>query len=438
MSTTYDLAYILAAIISSPIWVFKLFKTGKWRTDWRGKFGQIKNKEPANSKTKRILFHAVSVGEVAAIARLIELLDKEHQSLELIIATTTNTGHQRAVKMYGKNHKIVRYPLDFSFAVKKFLNALKPDALVLVELELWPNMISACKKRNIPVCVINGRLSTRSFKRYKTLPPPLRGIVKKMFAALSAAGVQNQTYAKRFESLGTPQKRIHILDTMKWDNAKITELAAGRNELAEQMGINLDKPVVVGGSTGPGEEKMLIEACPKEAQLVLVPRKPERFEAVAKLDSRMVRRTQTIDSRLRANDGEGNERGDSSKNCIFLIDTMGELAKAYALADVVVIGRSFNGQGGSDPIEPIALGKPTIIGPEYENFQSVVDAFKAEGGIIITQDVSKTICALLADKKQAMQTATAGRAVIKAYQGSTQRHADMIMGILKTGQHLSS
>ena len=414
MGKALDVVYAVGAVLSSPVWGYSMLRTGKWRTDWRGRFGhtQAGAGEP-KARSKTLLIHAVSVGEVSLIRNLVELLEVDQPDLRVVICTTTNTGYTRATQLYRDRHEVVRFPFDFSGAVGRFLDAVRPDAVALTELEVWPNFMRACGKRGIPVAVINGRLSERSFKGYRRVRPLLRG----MFSSLSAVAAQTQAYARRFIEMGVLGERVDVLDTMKWDAAKIVDSVEGADELAAEMGIDRDKPLIVAGSTGVGEEKMLIETCPAGAQLMLVPRKPERFEEVAGLSAKMVRRTQPG-----AIDGQG----------LFLLDTMGELTKAYALADVVVVGRSFNGWGGSDPIEPVALGKPTVIGPDTHNFADAVSALESGGGIVVTDRPGEVIADLLKDPERRAELAKRGREVILSRQGSTKRHADLLLGMLST------
>jgi 3-deoxy-D-manno-octulosonic-acid transferase len=448
-----DILYATAAVASSPVWVSSMLRTGKWRTDWLGRFGQVngnlvnaRNPRPlpghpaAGQNTPTVLIHGVSVGEVNAIRQLVATLKKQHPTWRLVIATTTDTGYRRARELFAAEHSVVRYPFDFSFAVKRFLDAVQPDVVALVELEVWPNFVSECAARGIGVCVINGRLSARSFNRYRWI----RAAVRSTFGKLAAVGAQTEADAERFKAIGTCADRVQVLDTMKWDAATLADDVDGADELAAALGIDRTRPVVVAGSTGPDEERLLIEACPAEAQLVLVPRKPERFEAVARLDPKIVRRTQTIPSAPAAESHRDTPLGDhgtstqndsvASKPRLFLVDTMGELGKAYALADIAIVGRSFNGLGGSDPIEPIALGKATVIGPDHANFAGVVSALEAGDGLIVTRDVGDTIAHLLQNRDRAQALAANGRAVIRNRQGATRRYATMIESVLETSQ----
>ena len=420
MGKALDIAYAVGAVLSSPVWGISMLRTGKWRTDWRGRFGvgvgeamqrSRGNAKPqaAGSGGKTLLIHAVSVGEASLIRNLVEHLEQAQPELRIVICSTTNTGITRATKLYADKHEVVRYPFDFSGAVGRFLDAIQPDAVALTELEVWPNFMQACVKRDIPVAVINGRLSERSFKGYHRF----RGLLSGMFGSLSAVAAQTDEYADRFIAMGVPKPRVRVLDTMKWDTAKIMDEVDGADELAAEMGIDRNKPLIVAGSTGTDEEKMLIDTCPADVQLMLVPRKPERFDEVAALSSEMVRRTKP---------GEG----DPGRR-LFLLDTMGELGKAYSLADIAIVGRSFNGWGGSDPV---ALGKPTIIGPDVHNFADAVKALSMGGGIVVTSRPGETVRELLNDPDQRAELAKSGREVILSRQGATKRHAELLLQLL--------
>jgi len=420
MGRLLDAAYGLAAVATAPIWGARMLRTGKWRTDWDARFAKPHALPdlPGDAAGGTILIHAVSVGEVAATRLLVEKLRELAPDVRVVLAVTTDTGLARARSQFEDRIPIVRYPLDFTGPVHRFLDHIRPDVFATVELELWPNMVQACKKRGIRVCVINGRLSERSFRGYRKIRP----LVRPMFASLDLAAVQTKEYADRFIALGTPAERVQVTDTMKWDTATITDHVEGADELAEAMGIDRNKPIVVAGSTGKGEEKMFIERLPEGVQLVLVPRKPERFEEVAALSPTMIRRSEHPDGTARPLDGTR----------LFLIDTMGELTKAYSLADIAIVGRTFNGWGGSDPIEPIALGKATIVGPDCQNFAAVIDMFYRGDCIRITlmSELTSTIARLLTHASLNQDTGRAGRDMVIARQGGTGRQAAMLLSLI--------
>ncbi len=415
MSIAMDLLYVAGAVASSPVWGWQMLRTGKWRTDWGGRLGNAKTPQRRNAKTRRLLIHTVSVGETNLVRLLVEMLEREQPEVEIVISATTNTGIARAEQLYGARHAVVRYPLDFSCAVRRFLDAVRPDAVALVENEVWPNFVEACRKRDIPVCVINGRLTERSHRRYALLRP----IVRRMYGRLAAVACQTPEYAARFTDLGVPDDRVRVLDTMKWDTAQVAEHVAGADRLAAEMGIDRGRPLIVAGSTGPGEERLLLDTCPRDAQLVLVPRKPERFDEVAALDPTIVRRTKP-DTRHPTPDAR-----------LFLLDTIGELRKAYALADVCLVGRSFLGLYGSDVMEPVALGKPTVIGPHHADFADAVATLRDAGGLIVTDAPGRAAAELLADRTRATELARRGVAVIRSRQGSTRRHAELMLQLLR-------
>ncbi len=412
-----DLAYLAA----SPLAAIGLLRGGKWRTDWRGRFGRCAPRVPKPPHAKTLLLHAVSVGEVDSIRGLVDrLAQRGGPQLRLVIASTTNTGFARASSLFGQRFEVVRYPLDFSWAVRRFLDTLRPDAVGLIELEAWPNFVGQCEQRGIPVAVINGRISAHSFPRYRVARP----LVRSTFARLATVGAQDDDIARRFTALGAPPERVRVMDTLKWDTSRLVDDMPGAEQLAVEMGIDRKRPLIVAGSTGPGEEKLLIETCPPQAQLLLVPRKPERFDAVAALapggEAAMVRRTRWRDGRTRPVDGSR----------LFLLDTIGELGKAYALADVAVVGRSFLGMYGSNILEPIGLGKPTITGPHHSNFADAMKALIAAEGIVVTDQPGLAAADLLADPAKAGELARRGREVIRGRQGATDRYTDMLLDLL--------
>ncbi len=420
MKRRYDLLYAIGALVSSPILAFGLLRTGKWRTDWKGRFG----KAPALPKDPRptLLLHGVSVGEINATRELVTRLSgPDSPPVRIVISATTNTGFDRAMELYGEGHAVVRFPFDFSWMVGRFLDRLRPQAVVLMELEVWPNLAQECRDRGVPLVVINGRLSDSSFGTYRWA----RGWVRPMFGSLTAVAAQTEEYAERFRELGTPPGSVSVTDTMKWDTVTLKDEVDGSADLAFSMGIDPSRPLVVAGSTGPGEEALLIRTRPEQIQLMLVPRKPERFEEVSRLIPGMIRRSDRPDGFGGFDGGTGGD--------LFLLDTMGELTKAYSLADVAIVGRSFVPLGGSDPIEPIALGKPTVIGPRHENFREVVSALEEEGGIRITDHPMEVAQELLSAQPEARAMAEAGREVIRKRQGATDRHVQMLHGLLGGG-----
>ena len=463
MQALTDVAYCVAAIFTSPLWLWWLFGTSQQRTDWRARFGfgaqlpPVRTKPsihtsagntPQSSHTNvqrgRILVHAVSMGEVNAARLLVERLSKH---CEVVLSATTDTGFARALAVAPAGVSVVRYPLDINMAVERFLNRVQPDLVALIELEAWPNFIRACSSRNIPIAVVNGRISDRGFKRYKLA----RWFLKPLFKRFLFVSAQTQLYADRFVFMGVPTERVHVGGTMKWDSAPVapalavntatgapsaidqaTHAAQQRaledaqqlaNDLARELGIDRARPLVVAGSTADGEEALLHACVPEGVQLLCAPRKPARFDAAAIDLPGCVRRThRPIGS------GEGQRGSDR-----FLLDTMGELKKAYALATVVVVGRSFGDLHGSDMMEPVALGKATIIGPRYGDFADTAQKLLDAGGLVcVTREaLPRVLQELIADAAARERMIDAAMGVIRREQGATTSNEMLLRELLQ-------
>ena len=388
----------------SPAWA------GKKRAGWGERFGKGEALAAKAVGKPRILLHAVSVGEVSALRSLVPRLTPH---AEVVISVTTDTGTARAMELFGSACRIVRYPLDFSWSVGRFLDRVAPDAVALVELEIWPQFVGACERRGIPVCVINGRLSERSARGYARI----RGMFSRSLARLEFAAVQDGAYAERFERLGLDKNKCLLTGSMKWDAAAIEDGVKGAEELAREMGIDRGRPLIVGGSTAEDEEEMLHRVCPAGVQLLCAPRKPEHFEEAARALPGCVRRSKP---------------GGDPKAGRFLLDTIGELRKAYALAEVVVLGRSFGSLFGSDPVEPVALGKATVIGSRHGDFESTVRALRESGGLVVVgrEALAGELSALVADGSRRERVAAAGRECIRGMQGASERHAELLLSLV--------
>ncbi len=430
-----DLAYILAAAVSAPVWARKR------RAGWSERLGNVSEmlggdrSQTPDSGRPRILLHAVSVGEVSALRTLVPLLTPE---ADVIVCTTTDTGLARARALFAESCRVVRYPLDFSWSVRRFLDQVRPDAVALVELELWPNFLRACRDRSVPVCVINGRLSERSFRGYHRF----QRIVGGMFRSLEFAAVQDGAYAERFEAMGIEPTRCLLTGSMKWDSVDVAGEApmpsAEARALGAELGIDPDRPLIVAGSTGPGEEALLHGACPAGVQLACAPRKPERFdEAAAALPGRLRRSAVDASRRVPGTDPTRGRDGSLGKGSPdrFLLDTIGELGLLYQLADLVVVGRSFFDLYGSDPIEPVALGRPALIGPRHGDFESIVSTLAGAGGLVVCprERLGEQLASLMDDPGRRAALAAAGRACVAGAQGASARHAELVLSLAASG-----
>ncbi len=474
----FDLMYSLGAAALLPVWARKA------RSGWRERLGhegageglrgegggdglddangavvgagadaaRVANGVDRSELRRRLLIHAVSVGEVSALRQLVPRLRRE---MEVVVAATTDTGIKRARELFGPGSEcpgpVVRYPLDFSWTVRRFLDRVRPDAFASVELEVWPNFVRECERRGVPVGVINGRLSERSFRGYQRV----RAFIGPSFRRLTIAAVQDEAYAERFRAMGVPPERCVVTGSMKWDTAAegLIELGGGAQSpaaarvreqaegLAIAMGIDRTKPLVVAGSTAEGEEKLMHECCPVGTQLLCAPRKPERFDAAARDLPMCVRRSKTGERAGAMVGGGGGSRGGLGMSSVrgrlfgdrFLLDSLGELRAAYALADVVVIGRSFTPLGGSDPLEAIGLGKATLIGPEYANFSTIVGLLVKAGAIKVvhTGQLRTELERLLHDPAARERMAQAGARCIRESAGATERHVEILRRLVE-------
>lgn len=405
--TPLDVIYLILAGVTAPRW------RRKNRGGWPERFG--KGDPIPKSDRPRVLLHGVSVGETSALQPIVPIL--QAKGIDVVISATTDTGLACAGDLYKGVCGVVRYPLDASWAVRRFLDRVQPDAVGLFELELWPQFVSACTRRGIPVAVINGRLSERSFKGYRKL----RFAIGRSFQRLAFAAVQDQAYAERFRTMGVG--RVEVTGSMKWDAVPQTddEAESRAATLADELGIDRSQPLIVGASTAEGEEAMLHSACPPDAQLLCAPRKPERFEEAALAMPGCRRRT--------------DPRAGEPHSGRFLLDTIGELPVVYRLADVVVIGRSFAPLHGSDVGAPAVCGVPIVAGPRMGDFQIMTTALEAAGALQRTDEsqLPAVLADLLADGERRHRMAEAARACVAQHRGASERNAMLLAGLLQQG-----
>lgn len=436
MINFYDIAYGLGVTVSAPYWIIKPSARKKVLTAFSQRMGTVARRE---SDQPAIMIHAVSLGEINATRALVDALTRERPELHIVVSTTTQTGYDRGTQLYGSspNVTLIRFPLDFTAAVNRVLDALRPELVVLMELEVWPNFMRQCKQRGIPVVLANGRLTSSSFKKYKLLKP----ISKIMFGRLERVCAQDETYAQRFEDLGVSRERILVTGTMKFDTAYIADQIEGDRTLAWAMGLDKGaEGIWVCGSTGPGEEEIILReyrellATFRRLRLVIVPRKPERFDEVAYLIEQFkfypLRRSRNEPPSI-----------DPPIPPVILGDTMGELRKFYSLADVVFVGRTLVDLGprqhGSDMIEPAALAKPVIVGPYTGNFDYAMRKLKSADAVIEVRDgptLAQSVRVLLSTPNEAQAMGKRGQEIVKAEQGATARHVQVILEEMTNAQ----
>ena len=434
MTVLINIAYLIALIVVSPVAIYKMLRHGRYRAGWANRFGKISRKRPDK---KCIWIHAVSVGEVNATTILIRELESKFPDYEIVLSTTTDTGFARANALFGSRLSVFYFPMDFSLTMKRAFARINPAMCLLIELEVWPNLVRIAKQSDIPVIVVNGRLSERSLRRYNLI----KGVTRKIFGNLTLALAQSEEYAERFRQLGMPAERVIVTGSVKYDTAEVTDKVDGADVLAAQLGLKNDR-LWVAGATGNDEEQIILDVYRRlieqkqlaDLRLAIVPRKPERFNEVAELIKQSGFEL-TRYSELKATTTKSTiDNRQSAISNVVLGDTMGDLRKFYSLATVIFVGRSLVPMGGSDMMEAAALGKCTIFGPHAFNFkQAVEDLLKADGAILV-KDADELFNAMkkcLTDADYASRIAQNGRQIIRKNQGATARTITSISRMLK-------
>jgi len=421
--------YLLAIVLISPKIIYRMVRQGRYRSGWDERLGKIRRRHP---QKKCIWIHAVSVGEVNTTKTLIPKLKESFGDYEIVISSTTDTGLGRAKTLYANDLQVFYFPFDLSCVMRRAFDNIRPDICLLMELEVWPNLARIANDKNVPVVVVNGRLSDESFPKYKLIKP----VTEWMFAKVDLVLAQTDEYAARFRALGCAPEKVVVTNSLKYDTAQIADKVAGANELARQLNI-ADERLWVAGGTGPGEEKICLDVFQRlkqqevfaDLRLAMVPRKPERFDEVAQLIN------ETGFEFVRYSKIKAGQSTIANKPAVILGDTMGDLTKFYSLAAVVFVGRSLVAMGGSDMMESAALGKCTIFGPHTFNFKQTVDVLlKGEGAIEVNDpdELFKLVEKCLTDTTYAQRIATNGREVIKQNQGATDRTVEAITNLPNT------
>jgi 3-deoxy-D-manno-octulosonic-acid transferase len=427
MINGYDIAWGTILALGAPVWLVH----PRLRTKVRRALSQRTGGDlPQRAARPAVMIHAVSLGEINATRAMVRMLAEARPDLTFLVSTTTDTGFARGRELYGEDPKVtlVRYPLDFSGAIARLLESARPEVVVLMELEVWPNFMLHCERRGIPVVLVNGRLTESSYRGYRLGGP----LVRRMFRRLAAVCAQDETYSRRFVALGAPADRVRVTGTMKFDNAQITDRIDGADELARVVGLRpRAEPIWVCGSTGPGEEHLVLaiyKQMEPRPRLVLVPRHPERFDEVA---SAVVSHDLGVVRRSRPAEVLGARPGQSP---VVVGDTMGELRKFYSVADVVFVGRTLVDLGprqrGSDMIEPAALGKPVIVGPYTHNFADAVARFQAADAVRVVHDareLERSVAEVLTAPDRGAAMGKRAREVVRREQGATARHVAVIL-----------
>ena len=423
----YNLALLAGLVASAPWWLWRMATTHKYREGLGDRLGRVPPWLRSQAAEKPVLWlHAVSVGEVLAVSRLIGELDNSMPDLQLLVSTTTSTGQALARERLGPN-RVFYCPLDLPWAVRAYLNALKPRMLILAETEFWPNLLHACARRGIPVAVVNARISDRSWPRYRRL----RRLWRPILGTIGRALAQSETDATRLRAIGLEPGRVSVGGNLKFDVRAAQEAEATRLLRSLTPGLR----VVVAGSTLEGEEAALLDAWPKILQLdarfamVLAPRHPERFASVGAL---LDRSGAAWVKRSSWKDRSPGQLEPIKAGQIVLLDTIGELASIYSLATVAVVGGSLVPAGGHNPLEPAQFGVPIVMGSHYANFRAITDDLRANDAIRIVsrEELAGTLIDLVSHPTEAAAMGARAKQVFGAQAGATGRTVRALQELL--------
>ena len=436
----YSLLLMAVLVIGAPYWLARMATSGRYRAGLGQRLGRVPAMLRAAVAGRRVVWvHAVSVGEVLAATRLVAELEAAlGTGWTIVVSTTTSTGQALAKERFGAA-RVFYYPLDFAWATRAYLRALQPKVVVLMESELWPRMLVECGRAGIPVAVVNARVSDRSFARGLRVKAVWGKVLRRVDLFLA----QSEEDARRLVAMGARATAVRTIGNLKYDvrapkASRVAELI--REEAA-------GRPILVGGSTAggstkadPSEDEMLIqvwERLPKSIPdwsknrevpllLVLAPRHPERFQEVRRAACEVGAES----SASRMLSGTQNAFGFD----IITIDTIGDLAATYGVADIAVVGGSLVSRGGHNPLEPAQFGVPVVMGPSVENFRDIVAKMQAADGIRIVQDkdeLQAALVELLTNPEQAKAMGERGRQVFEAQSGATARAVQALTTLVK-------
>ena len=426
----YQLAAGAALLIAGP---FLLVRRGShYLPTLAGRLGSSAAPAPLSGEAGGFLWiHAVSVGEVLVADTLIKALPA---GLPLLVTTVTPTGQERAKVLFRDRAEVAYLPFDFGFAVRRFFDRFQPRALVLVEGDYWPLVLSEAKRRGLPVTVINGRVGDRSFGRMRRLRP----LLGYLFSRVDRFGVQSAEDRDRLVSLGVPGERITVTGNLKYESPE----PAVKPELEERLrDLAAGRPILLAGSTMPGEEEQVLDAFRRleGAMLVIAPRHPERWDEVAALlGTNAIRRSAIPDSLSPAQAGErAGERGDgiNPRPDVILLDSLGELAGLYRIAAGAFIGGTLVPKGGHNPLEPARFGVPVAVGPSMHNFRDMAERFDRAGAWRRVNDAAELATVWgewIADPAAAREQGERAFRLLEENRGAVGRTLEMLGPILQS------
>jgi len=424
----YSLVTGIVFVLASPYFFYQALRHNKYV----GSIGQRLGYLPISFNLdgdESIWVHAVSVGEVLSARPLISELRARYPKLRLFLSTTTLTGQKLARGSVSDVDAVFYFPFDWAFTARRTLNVVRPRLFVMIETEIWPNLLRECRRRRIKTVMVNGRISYRSFPRYRMIRP----FIKRVLGDIDRFCVQGDETSRRLVDLGADPARITVTGSLKFDSLESSPTPGrGRERVLRFFRIPPGRPVIIAGSTSKGEEEPVIRAFNRvraagtNALLIIAARHPERFDEVERLCRHeglvAIRRTELeIDAEPRAD--------------AVVLDTIGELAQLYQLATVVFIGGSLVPAGGHNILEPALYGKPIVFGPYMQNFGEIADAFLSNGAAIQVRSetgLEETILSLIGDPVRRARVGAAARALVESNRGARDRTLAVIRDLLSS------
>ena len=424
--------YSAALYLLAPVTIYHLIWRGFRHNEYFHRWGEryavyLQDRHPRGRKRRMdtVWVHAVSVGEVNAAAALVNALQRERPDLRLLVTTITPTGSQRVRALWGDTVEHVYLPYDLSGAVERFLAHFNPRLALIMETELWPNLLFGCSENEIPVYILNARLSARSLRGYSVLAP----LISRALRTVRHVAAQSHADATRFVRLGAPRERVSEVGNLKYDMAVAPGIAEHVRRFTEHAG---DRPVWIAASTHEGEEAAVVamhaDLRKRHPGLLLLwaPRHPERFRGVVQL---------AVEAGWRVATRRLTHWPDAADE-VFVVDTLGELTAFYACADVAFVGGSLQPLGGHNLLEPAAVGTPAVTGPHLHNFTEIAKRLREAGAVCVEPDargVGAAIDELLDDAPARSRMSAAGMALVEEGRGALALTLALILGDLPRG-----
>jgi len=417
MYLAYSLLTLVVFIVVSPYFLYQAIRFKKYTPSLGQRLGYLPISFNVDLDPS-IWIHAVSVGEALTARALAADLKARYPRLRLFLSTTTIAGQQVARQSVQRVDAVFYFPFDFAFIIKRTLDVVKPQLFIMMETEIWPNLLRLCRKRGVKTVMINGRISSRSYPRYRLIRP----FFKRVLADIDRFCMQSEESARRLIDLGADPSRVTVTGSLKFDSLELPSPAShGKPRLLRFFRMSAARPVIVAGSTFRGEEAAVLRAFSRvkttmpTAVAILAPRQPERFAEAERLARdagfATIRRSELpIDAEPRAD--------------VIVLDSIGELAQLYQLATAVFVGGSLVDHGGHNILEPAIFGKPIVFGPYMQNFKEIAEAFIANGAAVCVQserELDDELLALLTDPVRRARMGAAARALVEANRGAKEK-----------------